>query len=75
MWSSNNSYSYFRSLLMVKKNWKDRQYAAITRLTKKRGWDFSDNNPYFERACIFLPKVSIKTKQQLRKELKKHGYK
>ena len=75
MWSSDNTYFNIRSLLMVKKNWKDRQYAAITRLTKKRGWDFSDNNPYFERAHIFLPKVSIKTKQQLKKELKKHGYK
>ena len=67
MWSSNNTYFNIRSLFMVKKNWKDRQYAAITRLSKRKGWDFSDNNPYFERAYIFLPKVSIKTKQQLKK--------
>jgi len=56
-------------------DWKDKQYAAITRLSKRKGWDFSDNNPYFERAHIFLPKVSIKTKKQLKEELKKHGYK
>ena len=56
-------------------DWKERQYAAHHRLSKKRGWDFSDNNPYFERAYIFLPRVSIKTKIQMKKELKKHGYK
>ena len=56
-------------------SWKDRQYAAINRLSKRKGWDFSDSNPYFERAYIFLPRVSIKTKAQMKQELKKHGYK
>ena len=56
-------------------DWKEKQYAAITRLSKSKGWDFSDNNPYFERAYIFLPRVSIKTKAQMKQELKKHGYK
>lgn len=60
---------------MVKKNWKDRQYAAITRLTKKRGWDFSDNNPYFERFNIVLTNPKITTKQQMKEECKKNGYK
>lgn len=62
-------------MAFLKMDWKDKQYAAITRLSKKKGWDFGDNNPYFERAYIFLPRVSIKTKDQLKKELKKHGYK
>ena len=56
-------------------SWKDRQYAAINKLSRKKGWDFSDSNPYFERAYIFLPRVSIKTKPQMKQELKKHGYK
>ena len=75
MWSSNNPYFNIRSLLMVKKNWKDRQYQAHARLTRKRNWDFSDNNPYFERMMIVLPDPKIKTKQQMKEELKKHGYK
>ena len=56
-------------------DWKDRQYQAHARLTRKRGWDFSDNNPYFERMMIVLPDPKIKTKQQMKEELKKHGYK
>ena len=56
-------------------DWKDKQYAAITRLSKSKGWDFSDNNPYFERAYIVLPNPKIKTKLQMKKELKKNGYK
>ena len=55
-------------------DWKDKQYAAITRLSKRKGWDFSDNNPYFERAHIVLPNPKITTKLQMKKELKKHGY-
>jgi hypothetical protein len=55
-------------------DWKDKQYAAITRLSKRKGWDFSDNNPYFERAYIVLPNPKITTKLQMKKELKKHGY-
>ena len=63
------------NIKMKDMSWKDRQYAAINKLSKKKGWDFSDSNPYFERAYIFLPRVSIKNKPQMKKELKKHGYK
>ena len=56
-------------------DWKDKQYKAHHRLSKKRGWDFSDNNPYFERMMIVLPDPKITNKQQMKKELKKHGYK
>ena len=56
-------------------DWKDKQYAAHYRLSKKRGWDFSDNNPYFERFYIVLPNPKIKNKLQMKKELKKNGYK
>ena len=76
---SKNHVNSFRSRManikMKDMSWKDRQYAAITRLSKRKGWDFSDSNPYFERAHIFLPRVSIKTKSQMKQELKKHGYK
>ena len=56
-------------------DWKDRQYQAHAKLTRKKGWDFSDDNPYFERMMIVLPDPKIKTKQQMKEELKKHGYK
>ena len=56
-------------------DWKEKQYAAHHRLSKKMGWDFSDNNPYFERFYIVLPNPRIKTKAQMKEELKKHGYK
>ena len=58
-----------------KMDWKERQYAAHHRLSKSRGWDFSDNNPYFERFYIVLPNPRIKTKLQMKEELKKNGYK
>ena len=45
-------------------DWKEKQYAAHHRLSKKMGWDFSDNNPYFERFYIVLPNPRIKTKAQ-----------
>ena len=56
-------------------DWKEKQYAAHHRLSKKMGWNFSDNNPYFERFYIVLPNPRIKTKAQMKEELKKHGYK
>jgi len=56
-------------------DWKEKQFAAHHRLSKKKGWDFSDNNPYFERFYIVLSNPRIKTKQQMKEELKKHGYK
>jgi len=56
-------------------DWKEKQYAAHHRLSKKMGWDFSDNNPYFERFYIVLPNPKIKTKAQMKEELKKNGYK
>ena len=56
-------------------DWKEKQYAAHHRLSKKMGWDFSDNNPYFERFYIVLPNPYIKTKKQMKEELKKNGYK
>ena len=55
-------------------NWKDKRVAAINRLSLKKGWSASDNNPYFEQ-YLLLQKPNIKTKAQLKKELKKHGYK
>tara|TARA_Y100001973_G_scaffold84936_1_gene126521 strand:- start:246 stop:494 length:249 start_codon:yes stop_codon:yes gene_type:complete len=76
--SKNHVNSFWSRMADVKikdMSWKDRQYAAIVKLSRKKGWDFSDSNPYFERAHIFLPRVSIKTKSQMKQELKKHGYK
>lgn len=56
-------------------HWKDRQIAAINRLSKFKGWPASDNNPYFERIYNVIYNDKIKTKAQMKQELKKHGYK
>ena len=47
-------------------DWKEKQYKAHYRLSKKRGWDFSDNNPYFERMMIVLPNPQITNKIQMK---------
>ncbi len=53
-------------------DWKNRQYQAHARLTRKRGWNFSDNNPYFERMMIVLPDPkNKKIKQQNERGVKK----
>ena len=54
--------------------WKDKRIAALNRLSKKRGWSSSDNNPYFEQYNLIL-NPNIKTKIQLKQELRKNGYK
>ena len=66
---------YMAFLKVSEMCWKERQFAAHHRLSKKKGWDFSDKNPYFERFIIVLGNPKIKTKQQMKEELKKHGYK
>ena len=58
-----------------KLSWKDKQIAAIDRLSSRKGWSFSDNNPYFDRVFNVIHLDRIKTKAQMKQELKKHGYK
>ena len=70
-----NHWSDMAILKISEMDWKEKQYAAHHRLSKKMGWDFSDNNPYFERFYIVLPNPRIKTKKQMKEELKKNGYK
>ena len=61
-------------MAFLNSNWKDKRVAAINRLSLKKGWSSSENNPYFDQYTVIMdPK--IKTKKQLKKELKKHGYK
>ena len=55
-------------------SWKDKQIAAINRLSKAKGWSFGDNNPYFERVFNVIHNDKIKTKQQMKEELKKNGW-
>ena len=66
---------YMAILKVSEMCWKEKQFAAHHRLSKRKGWDFSDRNPYFERFIIVLGNPKIKTKQQMKEELKKHGYK
>ena len=62
-------------LKISKMHWKDIQIAAINRLSKFKKWPTSDNNPYFERVWNVIYNDKMKTKKQMKEELKKHGYK
>lgn len=44
-------------------NWKDLRIAAINKLSKKKGWAFSDRNPYFDEWIDIL-----KTKASSKRE-------
>lgn len=55
-------------------SWKDKQIAAINRLSKAKGWSFGDSNPYFERVFNVIHNDKIKTKKQMKEECKKNGY-
>jgi hypothetical protein len=55
-------------------SWKDKQIAAINRLSKAKGWAFGDSNPYFERVWNVIHNDKIKTKKQMKEECKKNGY-
>lgn len=58
----------------TKKDWKDLRLAAITRLSKRKGWSMGDSNPYFEQVYNVILNKNILTKQQCKEECKKHGY-
>ena len=64
MWSSNNFNINIRSYLMVM-DWKTRKINAINKLSKKKGWSASDNNPYF-----YLVHEIYKTKATTPKQFK-----
>ena len=64
MWSSNNFNLSRRCLLMVM-DWKTRKINAINKLSKKKGWNASDNNPYF-----YLVHEIYKTKATTPKQFK-----
>lgn len=64
MWSSNNFNFSYRSLLMVM-DWKTRKINAINKLSKKKGWNAGDNNPYF-----YLVHEIYKTKATTPKQFK-----
>jgi len=55
-------------------NWKDKRVAAINRISEKKGWSCSENNPYFEQYTVIM-NPNIKTKQQCKEECRKNGYK
>ena len=58
---------------MASLSWKDKRVAAINRLSDSKGWTCSENNPYFEEYTMIMDE-NIKTKKQLKEELKKNGH-
>ena len=58
---------------MASLSWKDKRVAAINKLSDKKGWTCSENNPYFEEYTLIMDD-NIKTKKQLKEELKKNGH-
>ena len=58
---------------MASLSWKDKRVAAINKLSDKKGWTCSENNPYFEEYTMIMDD-NIRTKKQLKEELKKNGH-
>lgn len=51
---------------------RERRYKAIDRLSRKRGWPFSDNNPMFEDVFTLLPKTKATNSREYKKERKQY---
>ena len=49
---------------------KNERCRFITRISKKRGWDFSDNNPYWSEVYELMPKINAETLRDYKKQLK-----
>ena len=60
-------------MAFLNSSWKDRRVAAINRVSLRKGWSSSENNPYFEEYTMIMDD-NIKTKKQLKEELKKNGH-
>ena len=59
--SKNNIITSRLHMAFLDSNWKDKRVVTINRLSLKKGWSASDNNPCFEQ-YILLQKPNIKTK-------------
>lgn len=62
----------FRSNAMSSQNWKNKRIAAINTLSKKRGWNTSDTNPFFEE-YIFICNSKSKSKKEYKKERREYA--
>jgi hypothetical protein len=56
----------------IKKSWDTRRVDAINRLSKKRGYPCSDNNPFFDE-YIAIQNSKAKTKREYKEERRKNA--
>ena len=54
------------------KDWSTRRVDAINRLSKKRGYPCSDNNPFFDEYIAIL-NSKAKTKREYKEERRKNA--
>ena len=50
---------------------KQKRLEFLTRLSKKRRWDFGDNNPFFQEVWTFMDKIGeVKSLREYKKLIK-----
>lgn len=50
---------------------KQKRLEFLTRLSKKRRWDFGDNNPFFQEVWTFMDKIEeVKSLREYKKLIK-----
>tara|TARA_R100000231_G_scaffold116322_3_gene86677 strand:+ start:462 stop:743 length:282 start_codon:yes stop_codon:yes gene_type:complete len=50
----------------------DRRVKAMTKISKKRGWDFSDANPFFDDVYLIMPHSKATNSREYKQERKKY---
>ena len=61
-----------RKLSLPKKSWSERRVDAINRITKRKGYPASDNNPFFDE-YIAIGNSKAKNKKEYKLERKKQN--
>lgn len=50
----------------------DRRFKAICKISKKRGWNASDNNPFFEDVYCIMPNSKATNSKEYKQERKRY---
>jgi hypothetical protein len=51
---------------------QQRRIKAMTKLSKKRGWTFGDNNPFFEDVYSIMPHSKATNSKEYKQERRKY---
>ena len=50
----------------------DRRFRAICKISKKRGWNASDNNPFFDDVYSIMPHSKVTNSKEYKQERRKY---